>query len=155
MAKKLEAQEVVKLSINGIGCNSFEQAHETGTCLLRSLWLSEEKGKYMGVVSRKQRYPISNMFNSGWPNYQNFFFGKILGVGVEVSEHKKNENFQELVKALENIKANIPIKEIVEKSHCCMKFLQEILKLKENPSNEDFIFLTQKLLSIHDFQVPR
>lgn len=69
--------------------------------------------------------------------------GKILGVGVEVSEHKKNENFQELVKALEKIKANIPIKEIVEKSHCCMRFLQEILKLKEKPSNEDFISLTQ------------
>jgi len=29
--------------------------------------------------------------------------GKTLVVGVEVSEHKKNENFQELVKALENL----------------------------------------------------
>lgn len=76
MAKKLEAQEVVKLSINGIRCNFCKQAHETGTCLLGSLGLSEEKVKYMGVVARKQRYPISNIFNSGWPNHQNFFFGE-------------------------------------------------------------------------------
>jgi hypothetical protein len=29
--------------------------------------------------------------------------GKTLGEGVEVSEHQKNENFQELVRALENL----------------------------------------------------
>lgn len=76
IAKKLEVQEVVKLSTNGIGCNFCEQAHETGTCLRARLGLSEGQLKYMGVVARKQRYPFSNIFNSCRPNHQNFFFGE-------------------------------------------------------------------------------
>ena len=76
IAKKLEAQEVVKLSATDIGCIFCEQAHETGTCLIASLGLYEEQVKYMGVVARKQRYPSSNIFNSGWPTDLYFFFGE-------------------------------------------------------------------------------
>lgn len=46
---------------------------ETGACLLASLGLSEEKVKFTGAVTRQQRYPFSNNFNSKWPNRSNFF----------------------------------------------------------------------------------
>jgi hypothetical protein len=70
LAKRLEAQEVAKLSINGVSCDFCEQAHESGVCLPDSLGLSEEKVKYMGAHTRQQRGPYSNKFNFGWPNRQ-------------------------------------------------------------------------------------
>jgi len=49
----------------------------------------------------------------------------------------------------------MPIKEMVEKSPCCMKFLQEILKLDEEPSKEGFISLKKNCCVVQDFQVPK
>jgi hypothetical protein len=48
---------------------------ETGACLPGGLGLSEEKVKFLGAVTRQQRYPFSNNFNSKWPNRSNFFSG--------------------------------------------------------------------------------
>jgi len=56
----LEAQEVAKLSTNGMGCNFCGQYHETEACLPTNLGLSEEQIKYIGAVDRHQRYPFSN-----------------------------------------------------------------------------------------------
>jgi len=43
---------------------------------------------------------------------------------------QENKNFKEFMKSLEGFKVNMSIQEMAEKIHCCMKFLQEILKLK-------------------------
>jgi len=73
IAKKLEAREVAKLETNRLECDFGEQSHETGACLPTSSGLSEEQVKFMGAVTRQQRYPFSNNFNSNWPNCSNFF----------------------------------------------------------------------------------
>jgi len=49
----------------------------------------------------------------------------------------------------------MPIREMVEQSPCCMNFLQEIMKLEEKASNEEFISLTKNSCAINEFQVPR
>jgi len=81
--------------------------------------------------------------------------GKTLGGEIGVDEYPGNHNFQDLIKALEKFKVNMPIKDMVEKSPCCMKFLQEILKLDEEPSKEIFISLTKNCCIVQDFQVPK
>lgn len=48
---------------------------------------------------------------------------KTLGGEIGVGEYPEKENFQDLIKALEKYKANIPMKEMVEKRPCCLKFL--------------------------------
>jgi len=47
------------------------------------------------------------------------------------------------------------IKEMVEKSPCCMKFLQELLKLDEEPSKEKFISVTENCCFVQDFHIPK
>jgi len=49
--------------------------------------------------------------------------GNTLGWEIRIDEHQENGNFQDLMKALEKFKVNMPIKEMVEQSSCCMKFL--------------------------------
>ena len=49
--------------------------------------------------------------------------GNALGWEIGAGEHQENGNFQDLMKALEKFKVNMPIKEMVEQSSCCMKFL--------------------------------
>jgi hypothetical protein len=55
LAKRLEAQEVAKMSINGVSYNFLSKL--SGACLSASLGLSEEHVKYMGVYTRQQRNP--------------------------------------------------------------------------------------------------
>lgn len=52
LAKRLEVQEVAKLSINGVSCDFCEQARESDACLPASFWLSEEQVKYMGAYTK-------------------------------------------------------------------------------------------------------
>lgn len=47
------------------------------------------------------------------------------------------------------------VREMVEKCLCCMKFLQEILKLDEEPSNEGFISLTNNWCAVQYFHIPK
>jgi len=81
--------------------------------------------------------------------------GKTLGGNKGVHEHPQNENFQDPIKALEKIKVNMPIKEMVEKTPCSRKFLQEIVKLDEETSTEGCISLSKNCCVVQDFQVPK
>lgn len=65
------------------------------------------------------------------------------------------KKIQDLIKALEKFKVIMLINEMVEKIPCCIKFLQETLKLEEEPSKEGFISLTKNRSVVQDFQVPK
>jgi len=61
----LEAQEVAKLSTNGLICEFCEQAHENGTCLPLSFGLSNEQVRYMeSYVGQEGIFYLQE-----WPEY--------------------------------------------------------------------------------------
>jgi len=68
----LEAQEVAKVSTNGVVYDFWEQAHESGACLPTSLGLYEDLVKHMGVYTRQERNPCSNTYNPIWAGHPNF-----------------------------------------------------------------------------------
>jgi len=47
----------------------------------------------------------------------------------------------------------MPLKEMLEKSPCCIWFLQEILKTKTKPSNEEFIFLKKDCRAMLEMKI--